>query len=65
MHQQHILSLHLLCLEHTKVAVYCISSRLLLHVCVLLDQYASLGHLLHNGYSLLYKQTVNIYEDAT
>ena len=35
-----------------------------LHLYVLLDQYVSLGHLLHNGYSL-YQKTVTISEDAT
>jgi len=59
MYLQHILSLHFVCLHDTKVAVYCISSWHHQHLCVLLDQYVSLGHLLHNGYNL-YQKTVNI-----
>ena len=59
LYQQHILSLHFVCLHHTNVAVYCISSWHHPHLCVLLDQYVSLGHLLHNGYNL-YQKTVNI-----
>jgi hypothetical protein len=35
-----------------------------LYLHAVLDQYVSLGHLLHNGYSP-YQKTVNISEDAT
>jgi len=45
MYQQHILSLHSLCLHHTTVAVYCILSQLHLHLPVVLDQYISMGQL--------------------
>ena len=60
MYQQHILSLHLICLHQIRVAVYCTLSQLHLHLHVLLDQYVPLGHLLDNGYTLLYQKAANI-----
>ena len=63
-YQQLISSLHLANLYHTKVALYCISLQLHLHLCVVLDHYVSLGLLLHNGCNL-YQKTVNISEYVT
>lgn len=56
MYQQHILSPFLAHLYHTKVAVYCNLWQLHLHLHVVLDQYVSVAHLLHNGYRLLYQK---------